>query len=129
MKLEALKKRIKRNRLAELADEFYCDANSQIVTDLKSNGKDVYFGIQNENGTYTILGSEYTYYRMKDGNEKRILNKDFVLVLQKNAMNIGKGGEFEFINIGKQDSVWVINGKTMCAIWNTVKFLNENENE
>jgi hypothetical protein len=125
MKFSIVEARAKRNKFDELAGKFYRDNNSQIVEELNKANKRAYFGIQDDSGKYTIIGEKFVYFATEFGIEGEVSNADFLGVLQKNAMDLGKGGEFEFVNINERESVWVLDGKTMCAMWNIIMLLCE----
>jgi hypothetical protein len=125
MKFNIVQARAKRNKFNELAGKFYRDNTSQIVEELNKANKRAYFGIQDESGKYTVIGEKFVYFSTALGIEGEVSNADFLEVLQKNAMNLGKGGEFEFVNINKKESVWVLDSKTMCAMWNIIMLLCE----
>lgn len=123
MKYSIVKARARRNKFDELAGSYYRDNGSQIVKSLKERNKHAYFGIQDEGGMYTIIGEKCVYFSDDSGREGEILNADFLKILQENAMKVGKGGEFEFVSIGEEKAVWVLNGKIMCAMWNILMLL------
>lgn len=124
-----IKARIRRNKLDVLADNYYRDENSELVKHLNSINKKALVGIQREDGVYTIIGEEYIYYSTVLGVESEISNKDLLVILRKNAMNLGKTGNFEFININERDAVWFKNIETMNAMWNTILLLNNANND
>jgi hypothetical protein len=126
MKRINIEARIKSNKLDELAGGFYQDANSQITKDLRKKNKAALLGIKREDGVYTIIGEEYTYYSTSSGVVGEISHEDFLKILKDNAFNLGKSGEFHFVNINGSDSIWVLNGPTMNAIWNTIILLHDN---
>lgn len=127
MKLKGLKNRLRRNQLPDLAGEFYCSEDSKIIRQLKRENKNVYIGISNGEGTYTILGDKNTYYKF--GNlleERKIPNTELLRILKKNVMSIGKDNEYKLININNSEFLWVMNSAVMCAIWNTLIFIESN---
>ncbi len=93
MKFTIIEARARRSKFDELAGSCYRDNNSQIVEDLNKQNKKVYFGIQDEGGMYTVIGEKSVYFSVVSGQEGEIPNSDFLGVLQKNAMKVGKGGE------------------------------------
>src|SRR5690606_26961613 len=112
--------RIRRNGLIELAGEFYCDPNSQIVKELNKKNKSALLGIQRDDGIYTVIGEESVYYLTNAGIEREISHPKLLEILKNSALKIGKKAEFEYVNINDQDSIWVLNGPTMNALWNTI---------
>jgi len=118
MKFSIIEARVKRSQFDQLAGNYYRDNSSQVVESLNRQNKKAYFGIQDEGGMYTVIGEESVYFSVVSGQEREISNPDFLRILQKNAMEAGKSGQFEFVNIDGKESVWVLNGETMCAMWN-----------
>ncbi|MEJ2044512.1 MAG: hypothetical protein P8X74_05280 [Reinekea sp.] len=125
MKFSVIEARAKRSQFDELAGDCYRDNSSQIIKDLNRQNKKSYFGIQNSKGMYTVIGEKSVYFSVEPGLESEILNSELLRVFQRNAMQVGKGGEFEFVNIAENESVWVLNGKVMCAMWNILMLLCE----
>ena len=124
MDFSIIEARVKRNNLPVLADSNYRDNQSELVKSLAEKGKDVYLGIESDSGLYTLLGPESTYFSTDSGSESEVSNSDFLLILQQNAMNIGKSGDFQYVTIESGESLWVKNGATMCALWNTLLLLD-----
>ena len=124
MDFSIIEARVKRNNLPVLADSNYRDNQSKLVKSLAENGKDVYLGIESDSGLYTLLGLENVYFSTESGLESEISNSDFLVILQQNAMNVGKSGDFQYVTIGSGESVWVKDGPTMCALWNTLLLLS-----
>jgi hypothetical protein len=120
-----IKARLKRNNLIELAADSFRDEHSIIVQELRNSNKDALLGIQKDDHSYTIIGSKFVYYCTDPNNETEISHNLFLDILTKNALKLGKTGNFEFVMVDeeKQDSIWVKNGATMNAIWNTIIFL------
>lgn len=125
MDYKKIEARIKRNQFKELAGEYYRDNNSEIVQKLNNNGKSAYVGIERDGKTYTIIGEKSVYYLTETGVDGEILISDFLKILKENAWTIGKAGNFEFIKINDQDSIWVSNGEIMNAMWNTLLLLDD----
>ncbi|MDM3871863.1 hypothetical protein QSV34_10925 [Porticoccus sp. W117] len=117
--------RVKRNNLPVLAGDNYRDNLSNLVTNLAKSGKNVYLGIESDDGIYTLLGSDKVYFTAASGLESEVSNSDFLKILQRNAMNIGKSGDFQYVTIESGESVWVKDGPTMCALWNTLLLLDD----
>ena len=120
-----LKTRIRRNQLDVLAGENYRDENSEIVSYLNISNNEALLGIQREDGIYTIFAKENIYYSTVSGVEGNIPHKAFLDILKRNALNLGKTGRFEFVKVNETGSIWVFNGKTMNALWNTILLLVE----
>lgn len=127
MKNINIKARIKRNQFDVLAGEFYQDENTQIIKELNLQGKKALLGIQREDKIYTVIGESSVYYSTNLGVEGEISHEEFLKFLQKNAINLGKKGIFEFVSINEQDVIWVLNGPTMNAMWNTILLLHNNK--
>jgi hypothetical protein len=125
MSFKNIEARIKRNKFVELAGIFYRDGNSQIVKTLNDRSKKALLGIQNESGVYTIIGEKFVYYKTESGVEGEILNSTFLEILKKNAWLVGKTDKFEVLRINEKDSVWILNGALMSAMWNTVLLLSD----
>jgi len=126
MKLEIVRARAKRNKFIELAGIFYQDNKSLLVSSLTNEDDEVYFGISNKEGLYTIIGRKNLYYSTMAGSKKKISNSIILEILKENALKVGKGGEFEFIEVNNSDSIWVLNGPMMCAIWNILLLFKDN---
>lgn len=124
MKSVSIKARIKRNKLDVLAGKYYVDDNSDIVKYLNSLDKKALVGIQREDGIYTIIGEENVYYLSALGIEGAIPLGEFLQILSKNALALGKTALFEFIKIKEDDAIWLQNAHTMNAMWNTMLLLN-----
>lgn len=125
MDFSIIEARVKRNKLPVLADSNYRDNNSELVKGLGESGKDVYLGIESDSGIYTLLGPDKVYFATESGSENEVSNSDFLAILQQNAMKIGKSGDFQYVTIGSGESVWVKDGATMCALWNTLLLLSD----
>ena len=97
MNLNILKSKIKRNNLGEYAADYFRDDTSQIVSFLNKEGKSALFGIQREDGIYTIIGEKSVYYSTVSGKTGEISLSEFSEILHHNAMQKGKGGNFEFL--------------------------------
>jgi hypothetical protein len=123
MKLGIIKARIKRNKFAELAGKYYRDENSGIVKYLNSTNKNVFAGIEREDGVYTIIGEEYVFYVTPSGVAGKISLAYFLNILGKNALAKGKRAQFDFVNVNEADAVWLLNEETMCAMWTTILML------
>lgn len=93
---------------------------------LRKTNKDAILGIENENGLYTILGEEKVYYRNKNGVEGDISLKTILEILKANALSQGKHGEFDFLKIDEDNSIWLIDPQVMNAMWNTMLLLYDN---
>ena len=121
MKRINIKPRIKRNMLDTLSPEDYRDENSEIIQHLN---KSELVGIQREDGIYTIIGVKKNYYMTPLMTKGDIQISEFLCVLTKNAMTLGKTSTYEFIKISETVSVWVMNGEVMSALWNTMLLLD-----
>lgn len=123
MNLEGLKRRIEKSKLKILSQDSFMDFHSQLIRELNGSGHIAYVGIQSNEGMSTIIGAQELYYAEKSGELKEIKNSDFLNVLKKNGMELGKKGQFEFIHLDNGSSVWVMNGSVMSAIWSIILFL------
>ena len=123
MNINIIEARIKRNKLKEIAGEYYRDSGSQLINNLKNTGKIVFVGIQREDGIYTVIGRNSVFYSTSAG-EFEIPNKEFINLLTSNALRMGKDSDFEFVKTNSNALIWVFNGSTMNAIWNTVMLMN-----
>lgn len=126
MKPINIKARIKRNKLDIVAGKNYRNEESEIVKYLRKTNKDAILGIENENGLYTILGEEKVYYRNKNGVEGDISLKTILEILKANALSQAKHGEFDFLKIDEDNSIWLIDPQVMNAMWNTMLLLYDN---
>ncbi|MFH6993860.1 hypothetical protein [Flavobacterium sp. FlaQc-48] len=125
MKTSILKSKIKRNNLEEYAGAYFRDDTSQIINSLNAEGKCALFGIQKEDGIYTIIGRKDVYYSTVLGTIGEIPLNDFSDILHHNALKKGKEGIFEFIAIkDKESPVWLYNKSTMNALWNIILWMN-----
>lgn len=127
MKLEAVEARAKRSKLIELAGNSYRDSNSEIVARLNRENGSAFLGIQDDNGPYTIIGSDCVFLSTRAGRELSVSHSDFLSALQATGMDRGKGGEFEYIPVGEGHSAWVKDGSTMCALWNIILALSRSQ--
>ncbi|MEO6176748.1 MAG: hypothetical protein ABIP27_16475 [Flavobacterium circumlabens] len=59
MSIEA---RIKRNKLDVLAGEFYQNVDSNFIKHLQQKGFDAILGIKRQEGFYTVIGKDFTYF-------------------------------------------------------------------
>ncbi|WKN43942.1 hypothetical protein [Tunicatimonas pelagia] len=125
MKIDVLRARVRRNKLEKLAGESYRDEKSQLIKSLHNEDKKALLGIQKGDGIYTVLGEECVYYSSNSGIERKISYGRFTEILRSNALKTGKTTEFEFLNITEQDCIWILNTRTMNAIWNTVLLLQK----
>lgn len=123
MKLNILNAKIKRNNLEEYAGEYFRDNNSQIVLDMKKSGDDALFGIEKENGVYTIIGEKYAYFSTPLGKNQKISLERFSKFLHSNAMNKGKKARYEFLDFENEHEVWVLNINVMSAFLNIILWL------
>lgn len=122
--MNILKAKIRRNNLQDFAGKFFKDDTSQIIKKLNSGGKEALFGIERQDGIYTIIGKSAVYYSTIDGFEKEMPLRIFSNILSNNAMEKGKNADFEYIKIDQNDSfIWVNNRSTMESIWNVVIWL------
>ncbi|MBE8725829.1 hypothetical protein [Flavobacterium hungaricum] len=125
MKINILKSKIKRSNLKEYSGDYFRDDSSQIVVFLNKEGKSALFGIQKEEGIYTIVGKKSVYYSTIFSNPKEIPLSSFSEILHQNALKRGKGVEFEFLQLNdNEDSVWLHNQETMNALWNIILWIN-----
>lgn len=126
MKINILKSKIKRNNLEIYAGTYFRDDTSQIVNFLNEKGKLALFGIEREDGVYTIIGEEFVYYSTIFGINEEIPLNNFSEILHINALKKGKEGKFEFIQINdNKNLVWLYNKSTMNALWNIILWIKE----
>jgi len=130
MKLSVLKAKVKRNNLVKYAGKHFIDENSEIIKQLKAQGKDALLGIQNRKGVYTIIGEKFVYYSTTSGKNGEISLKEFTNELHDNGCRIGKGYlklKFLYKNIvlNNNDKVWLNNSDTMFSLWNTILWLQK----
>ena len=123
-----LKARIRRNKFDELAGEYYQDKNSEIDKYLNGKNKKALLGIKRDDGIYTIIGEESIYYLTEAGVEGEISHKDLLEILRENAVANGKKGQFDFVQVNQQDSIWFENGGVMNTMWNLIILLNNANN-
>lgn len=124
-KVVNIKARIRRNKLDKLAGNCYRDENSAIVKYLIEDSKKAILGIQREDGIYTILGENSIYYMASSGAEGEVSHSYFLEILSQNALSQGKAGDFAFVMVNSNDSVWLKDAGTMNAIWNTILLLSK----
>lgn len=125
MKEINIKSRIKRNRLDILAGKSFRDETSEIIQHLNKSDANALVGIQREeDGIYTIIGAEKIYYMTPLMTKGDIPISEFLSILTKNAMKLGKTSAYEFVKISEKSSVWVMNLETMNALWNTILLLH-----
>ena len=129
MNISILKSKIKRNHLEEYAGAYFRDDTSQIINSLNAVGKCALFGIQREDGIYTIIGQKHVYYSTVLGTAGEIPLNDFSDFLHLNALKKGKRATFEFVPVNDtKNLVWLHNKSTMNALWNVILWLNNNNN-
>jgi hypothetical protein len=124
MKKGIVQARIRRNGLAKLAGNHYLDEDAGLVNQLKSSKKGAFVGIEREDGVYTVLGEERVCYLTPSGVEGEIAIGEFLAILQKNALLLGKKSPHEFVALNEQASIWIMNGEVMNALWNTLLLLH-----
>ncbi len=127
MKLTTVEARAKRNKLDEFAGECYRDSNSQVVENLNKSKRLAYLGIQDSSGKYTILGEKYVYFSTEIGLEYEVSIVDILDILQKNAFDIGKHGQFEYLKVSDKKLMWVLDGRTMTAMWNIILLISRSK--
>ncbi|RKO72602.1 hypothetical protein D7322_07350 [Sphingobacterium puteale] len=119
-----LKARIKRNMLDILSGKSFRDETSEIIKHLNKSDANAFVGIQREDGIYTIIGAEKIYYMTPLMTKGDMPIGEFLSVLTKNAMTLGKTSTYEFVKISENNTVWVMNAETMNALWNTMLLLD-----
>jgi hypothetical protein len=125
MSVDAVIARAERNNLAKLAGSAFRDPNADIIAELKARNFDAVLGLENEQGQFTVLAMEGIIVKNAVGAEHVIPFNDAILPLQKNAMAMGKGGSFEYVQFGEFGEVWMKDGPTMCAIWNIAMMMQK----
>ena len=110
--------------LDKLSGNYYLDEDSGLVNQLNSLKKSALVGIQREDGVYTVIGKKRIYYSTPSGVEGEIVIGDFLALLQKNALSLGKKATYEFIEIKEREFIWVMNIQVMNALWNTLLLLH-----
>ncbi|GGH32930.1 hypothetical protein FAZ19_23465 [Sphingobacterium alkalisoli] len=123
MKSVDIKARIKRNLLDKLSGKYYRDESSDIIQYLNKNNVKALVGIQQDDGIYTIIGTEKIYYLTPSMTKGEIVIGDFLTILNQVALTFGKSEKYEFIKVNEHDYVWVMNLETMNALWNTMLLL------
>ncbi|GGH31453.1 hypothetical protein FAZ19_22470 [Sphingobacterium alkalisoli] len=123
MKSVNIKARIKRNLLDKLSGKYYRDEGSDIIQYLNKNNVKALVGIQQDDGIYTIIGTEKIYYLTPSMTKGEIVIGDFLTILNQVALTFGKSEKYEFIKVNEHDYVWVMNLETMNALWNTMLLL------
>ncbi|GAA3940948.1 hypothetical protein GO495_09500 [Chitinophaga oryziterrae] len=120
-----IKARIEQNGFDIYAEDAFRDENAEIIKYLNSIGKKALVGIQREDGIYTIVGEEYVYYLTLSGTTGEMSLDAFRKILKADAMSLGKKGDFQFLKINEQDTVWLKSVETMNAMWNTIMYLDD----
>ncbi|UUC46758.1 hypothetical protein [Flavobacterium cerinum] len=124
MKRNILKAKINRNGLKKYAGTYFRDHESQVCRLLSEEGKAALFGIEREDGVYTLIGEESVYFSAVSGQKGEIPLAVFSAALQLNALSKGKSGDFEFVAMNDQkELVWLYNKATMEALWNIILWL------
>ena len=124
MKINVLKAKIRRNNLEEFAGKYFRDETSEIIQKLNNNGKEVLFGIEREDGVFTVIGQNTIYYLSKNGNIGEIPLSVFSNILSKNAINKGKMSNFEYVkNEQNNELIWLNDKSTMESLWNIIIWL------
>lgn len=118
MDIDVILARAKRNRLYELAGDSYRGPDSELVVLLNRMDFGAILGIQSFEGSYTIITKGGLLTQNKNGDKVKISFAEALPFLKKNAMQVGKGGDFEFVEFGENGLIWMKDGATMCAIWN-----------
>jgi hypothetical protein len=127
MRITILKSLIKRRKLEECVGSYFRDSDSELVCELNSEGKEALFGIQREDGVYTIIGKGFVYFSTISGGKKEMTLADFEHKLQINAAMKGKGGNYEFLPLPDEE-IWLFNRKTMEIFWNIVLWMLKENN-
>ena len=117
MDFSVIEAKAKRQRLAELAGQHYRDASSSIVKRLSGDERKAYFGIENDRGQSTILGSHCVFVRTVEGETIELSHSDFTAALHANGMKLGKRADMEFVPLGNDRTAWLKDAQTMCALW------------
>lgn len=120
-----IKARVKHNMFDVLAGSNFRDETSEIITHLNSIGQKALLGMEREDGIYTIMGEDHIYYLTPERIAGQIPHKDFLKILHKNAMSLGKKAQFDYVPVNEKDVVWVKDAYTMNAMWNTIMMLDQ----
>ena len=128
MELEHLKNRIEQNKLEEYGGKHFVDESSEIINDLKKDGKKALIGIKRKDGVFTIIGEDYIHYNSTAGVEGEISLNIFSNIIHENGLKKGKlFARYKYVKIANGEKIWLKNKSTMNALWNTVLWL-EKEN-
>ncbi len=122
MRITFLKSIIKRRKLEACVGSYFRDSDSELVCELNSEGKEALFGIQREDGVYTIIRKGFVYFSTISGGKKEMTLIDFAHKLQINTATKGKGGNYEFLPLSDEE-IWLFNRKTMEIFWNIVLWM------
>ncbi len=120
--------RINANNFVELAGHNYIGPNSQFIVLLNSENREGILGIKREDGVYTIIGAEYVYYHTSNGVKGQISHSEILKILKKNAWELRKHNKFEYLKLNDLLHIWIKDGPTMTAIWNTILLFAEELN-
>ena len=115
--------RLKKNKLVDLAGSSFVDQDSDLIKSLRREGKNALLGIKRSDGIYTVLGENSIYYKSISHNEGEIDYNKALNIFQENALRVGKRGDFNIIKLDDTNSIWVSNGPTMSALWNTILYI------
>lgn len=127
MVLDILKKRAFKNDFFEIAGKFYLANDSDLIKRLQQkNNSEVYFGIHNESGVYTVIGERYIFFG-RAGIDKKIANTEFLGKAKKGMREQGKNRKYEYLQVGENDSVWVYNIQMLCVIVHLTLFLTRTD--
>ena len=120
-----LKARITRNGLIKNAKIYYVDETSELFRKLINQGKSPLVGICKSDSMYTVLGKKHVYYKALNGSKNTIPLVTFDTILHKEAMRKGKLARFRYLQLNKQEKVWLHNKSTMLSLWNTMLYLEQ----
>ncbi|OED44985.1 hypothetical protein AB832_01655 [Flavobacteriaceae bacterium (ex Bugula neritina AB1)] len=127
MSLNIIKKRADKYNFIKIAGNFYRNNDSDLIRRLNEsdNDNEVYFGIENKDGVYTVLGEKYLLFSTKSGVEKSISNLKFLEEIKK--IGLSKEQKYEFVKIDENNSIWIYNIQMLSIILSLIVFLTRTD--
>ena len=127
MELEIIKKRASKYNFVEIVGEFYRDNNSKLIKKLNEENKNAFFGIENSEGIYTVVGEEYLYFSTSLDTHKSISNSKFLKITREKLQESGKESKYEFIKVDKDNTIWILNTEMLFALSSLLLFLTRTD--
>jgi hypothetical protein len=115
--------KLKKNKFSELAGANFVAPDSEFIQEMNKQGFQALVGIKGLNGTYTIIGRAFTYYKTKSGDVGEISNTELREILGDFGRKNGKKAVFEYIEIKKDTFVWFGNINIMTVFLGTLIFV------